>query len=119
MLLSPGYNSLLRYHCKQFGNHRPHCDASVIAHVRFVTRLVDRSNEPNRQTFREMASKHAVEQPKQALLHTVTSIFDHVCKDAIIARAFATLEAFNALTQLISSNVLIQACIIWARCRYT
>ncbi len=65
-----------------------------------------------RQTFREVAGKHAIEQPQQALLHKITSIFDHVCKDAIYARTFATFQALDALTQLINSNVCIEACII-------
>ena len=62
-----------------------------------------------RQTFREVAGKHAIEQPQQALLHKITSIFDHVCKDAIYARTFATFQALDALTQLINSNVCIEA----------
>ncbi|DBA86635.1 TPA: hypothetical protein ACH3X1_005100 [Trebouxia sp. C0004] len=55
------------------------------------------SNQPNRQTFREVAGKHAIEKPHQALLHKITSIFDHVCKDAIYARTFATFQALDAL----------------------
>ena len=30
ILLSP-------YHCKQLGNHRTHCDTSVIAHTTFIS----------------------------------------------------------------------------------
>ncbi|DBA93434.1 TPA: hypothetical protein ACH3X1_015747 [Trebouxia sp. C0004] len=60
----------------------------------------------------EVAGKHAIEQPQQVLLHKITSIFDHVCRDAIYARTFATFQALDALTQLVNINVRIEARII-------
>jgi len=47
------------------------------------------------------------------------NIFDHVCHNAINARTLATLQALDARSQLIKSDVLIQACTFQARSRYT
>ncbi len=81
MLLSPlpRCDSLLWYHCKllQLSSYSTYYNASIISHIRFVTRFVD-SCPTDGQTFREVAGKHATK-PQQAP-HVITSIFEHICR---------------------------------------
>ena len=79
MFPSPGCNSLLYHHCKQLGNHRTHCDTSVIAHIIFISRLISRIDKTRGQTLREMVGKYAIEEPEQAFFQKITAIFDLVC----------------------------------------
>ncbi len=70
--------------------------------------------------FREVADKHAVEQPQQEFVYMVSTIFGgDVCDNAINAKTFAMLQALDARTQLFKSDAFIQACTFQARSKYT
>ena len=78
---------------------------TVVAHITFISGLINRSDVTNGQTFGEMAGKHAVEEPKQAFFQKITASFKRSSlMSARIPSMPGLLPRFNCLIKADNSS---------------